>query len=213
MKTILCYGDSNTWGFDPAAGGRFDLHTRWAGVLRDQLGDGYWVIEEGLGGRTTVHDDPLSLGRNGRTYFAPCLLSHQPLDLVIILLGTNDLKLRFSLPASDIAAGVGELAQTVLSDHELGTGGTAPRVLIICPPPLAPLEGTRLSGMFEGGDAKSRRLAAHYRLVAEELACDFLNAGAVIVSSPLDAIHWEADQHRLLGIAVADKVRDMLKES
>ena len=105
MKTILCYGDSNTWGYNPSMGGRYARDERWPGVLRKELGEGYLVIEEGLNGRTTVWDDPIEGYKNGKTYLVPCLETHKPLDLVIILLGTNDLKMRFSVSALIQAAG------------------------------------------------------------------------------------------------------------
>jgi lysophospholipase L1-like esterase len=92
MKAILCYGDSNTWGYDPVTKGRFPRDMRWTGVLRQSLGDDYLVIEEGLNGRTTVWDDPIEGYKNGAAYLVPCLTTHRPLDLVIIMLGTNDLK-------------------------------------------------------------------------------------------------------------------------
>lgn len=114
MKTILCYGDSNTWGYSPATQDRYGRDERWTGVLRNEIGEGYLVIEKGLGGRTTVWDDPVE-GRhkNGETYLLPCLESHQPIDLVIILLGTNDLKRRFCVGAFDIAQGAGGLVRIV----------------------------------------------------------------------------------------------------
>ena len=95
MKRILCYGDSNTWGYDPATQERFDRATRWTGVLRTTLGDGYEILEEGLNGRTTVWDDPIEGYKNGHTYLVPCLETHRPVDLVVLMLGTNDLKKRF----------------------------------------------------------------------------------------------------------------------
>ncbi len=91
MKTIVCFGDSNTWGFAPISKARYDRDTRWPGVLRNALGGGYLVIEEGQNGRTTVWDDPIEANKNGATYLLPCLESHKPLDLLIIKLGTNDL--------------------------------------------------------------------------------------------------------------------------
>ena len=106
-KTVLCYGDSNTWGYDPATQKRYPRNVRWAGVLRRALGNGYLVIEEGLNGRTTVWDDPIEGYKNGKEYLVPCLETHKPIDLVIIMLGTNDLKARFHVPACDIAAGAG----------------------------------------------------------------------------------------------------------
>ncbi|MDX2136843.1 MAG: SGNH/GDSL hydrolase family protein [Chloroflexota bacterium] len=207
MKTLLCFGDSNTWGYDPATESRLDVHTRWAGVLRDTLGADWWVIEEGLNGRTTVHDDPVEQdGRSGLTYLTPCLHSHKPLDLVIIMLGTNDLKPRFHVPAIDIASGVGRLVQ-IAQHSQTGRDNTNPDVLLICPPPTVSLESSRFVEMFAGAYEKSRLLAPHYRTVAEELGCHFINAGDVIVSSPLDGIHFEANEHRKLGEHIAAYVR------
>ncbi|MEW5959807.1 MAG: SGNH/GDSL hydrolase family protein [Chloroflexota bacterium] len=207
MKTILCYGDSNTWGFDPATGERFGRHERWPGVLREALGASYQVIEEGLCGRTTVWDDPIEGDRNGKTYLRPCLESHQPLDLVIILLGTNDLKLRFSVSAYDIACSAGALVD-IVHKSETGPGGGAPRVLLLAPPPLATLSA--YAEMFEGAAAKSTRLAGRYRAVAQEYGCEFLDTGSIILSSDLDGIHFEAAEHRKLGLAVAEVVRQLL---
>ena len=106
MQTILCYGDSNTWGCIPLTGAhpprRYGPAQRWPGVLRRELGDGFWIVEEGLNARTTVWDDPLEPFRSGKELLAPCLLTHQPLDLVLIMLGTNDLKGRFGVGARDI---------------------------------------------------------------------------------------------------------------
>jgi lysophospholipase L1-like esterase len=207
MKTLLCFGDSNTWGYDPATESRFDIHTRWAGVLRDTLGADWWVIEEGLNGRTTVHDDPSEQdGRSGLTYLTPCLHSHKPLDLVIIMLGTNDLKPRFHVPAIDIASGVARLVD-LTQKSQTGRDDASPPVLLICPPPTAPLEGTWVAEMFAGAYEKSRQLAPHYRTVAEETGCHFINAGDVIVSSPLDAIHFEASEHHKLGEHIAAYVK------
>ena len=115
-RTVLCYGDSNTYGHAAAArpDGRYGPDERWTGVLRAALGAGWVVIEEGLGGRTTVSDDPIEgADRHGRTYLYPCLMSHKPLDVVVIMLGTNDLKARFNKTAWEIAAGVGVLVDIV----------------------------------------------------------------------------------------------------
>ncbi len=208
MKTILCYGDSNTWGSKPLVrpgeNRRYGLRERWPGVLRDQLGADYWVIEEGLGGRTTIHDDPYEPHRNGKTYLMPCLLTHEPIDLVILKLGTNDLKHRFGLSAYDIATGAGVLVEMILNS---GTGPDqgAPRVLLICPPPVS--EIGPLQDMFEGAAAKSALLADYYRQTARIYGCEFLNAGAVIEVSEVDGIHYDAEMHPKLGQAVAERVR------
>ena len=206
-KTILCYGDSNTWGYDPATEDRFDRHTRWAGVMRDVLGDDYWVIEEGLNGRTTVWDDPIEGYKNGHSYLIPCLETHKPIDLVIIMLGTNDLKVRFFLPPSDIAKGAGVLVNTV-QKSDTGRNEQAPPVLLLAPPVVVKL--TEFEEMFEGAEAKSEKFSQHFREIAQEYGCHFLDTAQVIRSSPLDGIHFEAAEHRKLGEAVAAKVREIL---
>ncbi len=207
MKTILCYGDSNTWGYVPGTGERFSRDERWTGVLKRELGDEYEVIEEGLNGRTIVWDDPIEGYKNGRTYLIPCLESHRPVDLVVMMLGTNELKKRFSLSAYDIAQGVGVLVD-IVQKSEAGPDGAPPKLLLMAPPPVGKL--TEFAEMFEGAEAKSRRFAEHYRRVAEEYACEFFDTSEVIVSSDIDGIHLEGDEHQKLGRAVADLVRKLL---
>lgn len=208
MRTILCYGDSNTWGSDPRTGERFPEDARWPGVLRRNLGEEYKVIEEGLPGRTTVWEDPIE-GRykDGRAYLLPCLESHRPLDLVTLMLGTNDLKERFSVSASDIAQSAASLAEIILRS-ECGPDGGAPEVLLISPPPVGKL--TDYAEMFEGAEEKSRAFAGHYRRFAEQSGCGFLDASEVMVSSDIDGIHFEADEHRKLGEAIAMRIREIL---
>lgn len=207
MKTVLCYGDSNTWGYDPSTAQRYATDVRWTGVLRQDLGNGYLIIEEGLNGRTTVWDDPIEGYKNGKEYLIPCLQTHKPIDLVVIMLGSNDLKMRFSVPAYDIANGAGVLVDTVKkSDAGLDEG--PPKVLLMAPPPVAKL--TEFAEMFEGAEAKSTRFSEHYRRVAEEQGCDFLDTSEVIVSSNIDGIHFEVSEHQKLGKAVADQVRRIL---
>jgi lysophospholipase L1-like esterase len=205
MRTVLCYGDSNTWGYDPATEGRFARDIRWTGVLRKTLGDGNLVIEEGLNGRTTVWNDPIEGYKNGKKYLIPCLETHKPVDLVIIMLGTNDLKMRFSVSAYDIAQSVWVLVE-IVQKSATGPEDRAPQVLLIAPPPLARLEG-RFAAMFDGGSPKAMRFAEEYGRVARECGCHFLNAGSVIVSSDLDGIHFEASEHAKLGQAVAQSVQ------
>ena len=212
-KNILCFGDSNTFGSDPRGVARHDRHTRWPGVLRDTLGTGHWIIEEGSGGRTTVHEDPIeshaSGSKNGAAYLPACLNSHKPLDLVVILLGTNDLKPRFAVQADDIARGAGVLVDIVTSSTA-GPQGGAPQVLLIAPPPTTSLEGLDFAGMFAGAEEKSQRLAGFYAAIAKDKGVGFLDAGALIESSPVDGIHWEPAAHATLGRAVAQRVGAML---
>ena len=207
-KVVLCFGDSNTWGFDPATQQRFPAGLRWPRVLAQALGPSIRVIEEGLNGRTTVWDDPLSEGRNGRTYFLPCLQTHQPLDLVILMLGTNDLKKRFSATALDVARGAGVLLD-ISRRSAAGPGGAAPAVLLVAPPPFAPLQG-QFAEMFEGAEPRSRGLAAHYERVAAEAGASFFDAGTVTGCSPIDGIHLDSAGHQRLGKALAAEVSDCL---
>jgi lysophospholipase L1-like esterase len=204
---VLCFGDSNTWGYSPKSAERFARTARWTGVLQAALGDGCGVIEEGLNGRTTVWDDPIEGDKNGRRQLPALLESHMPLDLVVLMLGTNDLKRRFSAPASDIAAGIERLVGIILASSS-GRTGKAPKVLVIAPPPLARL--TDLAEMFDGGTEKSRLLGKLYRQVAAEQGCAFLDAGSVIRSSDLDGVHLEEKEHRALGEAVAREVKKIL---
>jgi lysophospholipase L1-like esterase len=208
MANILCYGDSNTWGCIPLQGPeparRYPPGTRWPGVLRRELGDGYWVGEAGLNGRTTVWDDPLEPHRNGRKLLLPTLLTHQPLDLVIIMLGTNDLKRRMNASPADVAQGAGVLVDIVAASG-CGPEGRAPQTLLVCPAPIAEVD--QFDDEFEGGTEKSRQLARHFAAIAEARSCAFLDAGALIASSDVDGIHLDEPQHAALGVAIAERVR------
>lgn len=207
MKTILCYGDSNTWGHDPEANSRFPRDERWPGVLRNRLGPEFLVIEEGLGGRTTVWDDPIEDYKSGKEYLIPCLETHKPLDLVIIMLGTNDLKHRFSLTAFDIAKGAGVLVDMVQKSNS-GVNGNASHVLLLAPPVIAKL--TEYAEMFKGAEEKSRQFSKYFRQVAAEMHCSFLDTANIIVSSNYDGIHLEKAEHEKLGRAVAELVIKIL---
>lgn len=215
MKTVLCFGDSNTWGFDPASitepySRRHPLAVRWTGVLAAGLGDGFRIIEEGQNGRTTVHDDPLFPGRRGRDYLMPCLESHRPIDLVILMLGTNDLKATFNVSAGEIAVGAGQLARMILAS-ESGPGNRAPQLLLVCPPRIGDL--SHLPDLAAKlGDARERslQLPAHYRALATSLGCAYLNSQEVVETSALDGIHLDAEAHRRLGGALLEPVRRLL---
>ncbi|MFT3850616.1 MAG: SGNH/GDSL hydrolase family protein [Propionivibrio sp.] len=160
-RQILCFGDSNTWGYAPISAERYPRDVRWTGVMAAQLGSRFHVVEEGQNGRTTVWDDPLEGGhKNGLTYLTACLESHHPIDLVILMLGTNDLKARFALPALDIAAGGERLVQTI-QHTGWGVDGKAPAILLAAPPPIDP-QGD-LAEMFAGAREKSVQLRATLR--------------------------------------------------
>jgi lysophospholipase L1-like esterase len=212
MRQILCYGDSNTWGADPADDTRrFPWPVRWPGVLQRELGDACHVVEEGLGGRTTVFDDPLTQGRSGKELIAPALECHAPLDLVVLMLGTNDISYAH-LTAAHAAGGAAELAHLVRRSEAgpQGPDGQAPQVLLVCPPPVGPFRNNRRLELWAGSDVKSRALPQEFARVASDMGVPWLDAGRVIRTSPLDGWHLEASQHELLGIAVAARVREML---
>jgi lysophospholipase L1-like esterase len=196
---ILCYGDSNTWGFNPANGARHPFASRWTSVLAHALGAGYHIIPEGMNGRTTVFEDPVEPGRNGLEYLLPCLVSHKPLDAVVIMLGTNDTKERFGLLAVDIALGMKRLVKLVQSS-DCGPRGKAPRVGIIAPAHVNP---AIVSGVFTGGPVRSALLAQEFANVAKELGCAFLDASLFVSCSMPDGIHLDASGHRTLGTEVA----------
>ncbi|MFO8150637.1 MAG: SGNH/GDSL hydrolase family protein [Trueperaceae bacterium] len=212
-RTLLCFGDSNTWGFEPATMARYPRRVRWPGVAAAALGDGWQVVEAGLNGRTTVFEDPLD-DLAGARHIGPVLASAAPVDVVVIALGTNDLKTRLSASAYEIAEGAGVLVDRVLASED-GPSGGAPAVLLVGPPPLGNLGGwaERDPDAFEGFEQgwqgaveKSRRFAAQYARVARVRGVPFLDAGEHVVSSDLDGIHWSREGHAAFGRAVAAAV-------
>jgi lysophospholipase L1-like esterase len=210
--TIVCFGDSNTHGANPTGPDRFGRDVRWPGVLQRQLGDDWYVIEEGLGGRTTAFDDPFSEGRNGRVYLLPCLESHQPVDLVTIMLGTNDLKAYHRATPEAIASGMKSLVR-LARRSESGPGGRAPAILVMAPAPLGPLNDFAGLWGFGAAEGASRELSRLYRLAAEEEGVEFMDAGDVASVDPTEGVHLTADSHRALGLAVAVRVGEWFPHS
>ena len=207
MTVVVAFGDSNTWGYEPGAGVRLAPETRWTGVMQLELGPAWRVIEEGLNGRTTVFDDPIEPDRRGSDYLPPCLRSHAPLDLLIIALGCNDLKQRFSASAGDIANGAERLIEMARAEP-VGPRGAPPTIILVAPPPLGRL--SEFAEMFSGGMEKSKLLAARYREVAKRNGVGFVDAGEFVVCSDRDGIHFEVDQHAILGRAMAAAARMVL---
>lgn len=205
-RTIVCFGDSNTYGADPSGAGRLPREVRWPRVMAAALGDGYEVIEEGLNGRATIWDSPIERGRCGLDYLYPCLLSHRPVDLLTIMLGTNDLKSAYANTAADIACGAARLVDEARGSLA-GPGDTPPKVVLVSPVPIG--EVTAHSEMWGFGEAyeTSRQLARMYQLVAEDHAVAFFDAGSVAQVSPEDGIHLDAAACASLGAAMAQVVR------
>ncbi len=212
-RTLLCFGDSNTWGFEPGTMRRYPRTVRWPGVAAAALGGGWHVVEAGLNGRTTVFEDPLD-DRAGVRHLAPVLESAAPVDVVVIALGTNDLKTRMWASAYEIADGAGVLVDRVLASAA-GPNDAPPGVLLVAPPPLTTLAGwaARDPEAYEGfeqgwqqAEERSRQFAAQYARVARVRGVPLLDAGAHVRSSEVDGIHWSPEGHAAFGRAVAEAI-------
>ena len=223
-KEILCYGDSNTWGCIPRwkdsllPSERYDEETRWPCVMASELGAGYHVIEEGLGGRTTIYDDTQELYKRGIDYLLPCLLTHRPLDLVIIMLGTNDLQLRNqreALTEERLGKGIEELVKVVKDTDKCGRGNRAPQILIIAPIPIKKAKG-RVGVYAQFGEEEGERLSClfpqTYEQIAEKYGCGFLNSACYAKPDDGDGVHFTRGSHPRLGRVVAAKVQEMMEE-
>ena len=208
MRSLLLFGDSNTHGTMPMPelgfAGRFSRDDRWSGRLQKLL-PGWEVINEGHPGRTTVHDDPIEgVWRNGFSVLPALLETHRPVDAVLIMLGTNDLKHRFSLNAGDIALSLEKLVLFIRA-FGAGPGGAAPGILLVAPPPI--IETGCLAEIFEGGAAKSQGLASRIKAVADRQGVPFVDAGGLVQVSPIDGIHYDAPANAVLAHAFAAAIR------
>jgi lysophospholipase L1-like esterase len=218
-RRILCFGDSNTWGFIPVPHGapttRYPREQRWPHVMAAALGGEVDVIEEALNGRTTDAADPLlaqvaGAGADGSAYLPVALASHLPLDLVIVMLGTNDVKPHLGRPAPRIALGAKRLLDLVRTiDGGVGTTYANPKALLVCPPPLGTLS-VHFAEMFACGHAKTALLPALYEAVATAAGVAFLDAGRSIATDGVDGVHFSAETQRALGLAVAAKVAELI---
>ncbi|RYG86825.1 MAG: hydrolase [Alphaproteobacteria bacterium] len=209
VRTVLCFGDSNTYGAVPTLARtgrhRYAPDRRWPGIMRRQLGAGWEVIEEGHPSRTTLRDDPIEgEHKNGLRALPVCLESHMPLDLVILMLGTNDLKHRFTATPSDISESIEVLINTI-KRSEAGPAGAEPAIIAVAPAPMQEVDW--LAEMFLGGAAKSLRLPELLRGVAKRTGTGFVDAGAFVESSAVDGIHLDSDAHRILGLELARTVK------
>lgn len=207
-KTIVCFGDSNTHGYNSSNGGRFTEKERWTCLLDQYLGADYCIKEEGLGGRTAVFDDPLYEGLSGLSYLFPCLMTHEPVDLLIIMLGTNDTKERFCAGPEQITRGLARLTQKAIDST--GVWRTKPNILLIAPLPIEPgyVDTYALGDMGEGCAEKSRALAPLYEEMAKTLGCHFLDTASIegMQMYPYDYMHLSLDSHRLLAEKLAELI-------
>ena len=207
-KSILCYGDSITWGYDPKDGSRLPPEDRWPRVLENALQGRARVVEEGLNARTVATDEPSRPNRNGLALLPPLLEAHAPLDIVIIMLGTNDSAPCYRLTAGEIAMDCAALIRAV-NAGPAAPGGGAPRTILVAPPPLG-LLSAEMALFYTGGEATSRGLAAAYRTIAEARGAVFFDAGQVSQASAADGVHLDAQGQRQLGLALKDVVEPLL---
>jgi lysophospholipase L1-like esterase len=214
-KRILCFGDSLTWGWVPVTEAvptrRYPFAQRWTGIMAAELGDVYEIVEEGLSGRTTNADDPTDPRLNGSHYLPSALASHLPLDLAILMLGTNDTKAYLGRGPFDIATGMSVLVdQVARSAGGVGTSYPAPRVLVVAPPPLGEIPNPWFAEVFKDAHAKTTELARHYQAMADFTGVSFADAGQVVTTDGVDGIHFTQANNEALGSALADAVSRLL---
>lgn len=217
-KKILCFGDSNTYGYNPRNGLRYPKGVRWTSILADELGDSFEVIEEGCNGRTTVFEEPGAPWKAGKASIQVVLNSHKPVDLVIMMLGSNDLKNMYSAETSTIAAGAEMLVQMIQSFTREKQSHPA-KILLVSPPVIgdgitttSPF-GTQNGGNFDAtAITRSSQFRPYYKNIAERYGCLFVNAAEHIKSSDVDSLHLDPDAHKTLGLVFADVIRKAYPE-
>ena len=219
-KYILCYGDSNTWGwdaerYDPKTDfkARFNRDNRWTGRLQKLLGDDFYVIEEGLNGRTTNLDSPDPPDRNGKNYLPSCLYSHAPLNLVILMLGGNDLKSIFHRSAKDAADGLAELINIIQSSKYGADMQSPPSILIIGYPVITNdtlWDFKEEENLLKGASEKSKQFDFYFSALAHQYNCHYFNAAPYIHLSKIDGVHFDAEDHAVFAELMAKEVRKII---
>ncbi|MFA5959273.1 MAG: SGNH/GDSL hydrolase family protein [Tatlockia sp.] len=208
VKHILCYGDSLTWGFDPDSMNRYPFEVRWTGLLQNTLGASYRIIEEGLNGRTTAFDDPFSPHRNGSTTLPFLLETHAPVDLVVLMLGTNDVKEYIHGNAKKAAIGCGKLIW-LISASKTNLGGKASEILLVSPPHIINPPDF-METLFEGAAEESKKLACEYKSVANYFKAHFMDTSLFIKPCATDGVHLDEENNKLLAEKMAEKVREIV---
>lgn len=211
MKTILCFGDTNTWGVNPINEERLPFEQRWTGILTKEMEREARVIEEGQCGRTTICDDPVDQYKNGLEYLMPCLDGHRPIDVAVIMLGTVQLKGRFNQSADDIALGLDRIVRAV-AQSDAGPQGQSPQILVISPIRVGKVEDGPLAETFflPNNRERQQKFRKLFSKVAEKYGAEFMAAEDYADTSHLDGIHIAEESHRPFALAVAEKLRSML---
>lgn len=212
-KRILCYGDSNTWGYIPGSGLRYDDDIRWTAVCASKLGDDYRILEEGLNGRTTVFENSVKPFMNGKAGLGYTLLSQKPIDLTVLMLGTNDL---MYVDAYQASRGADELVRYLLNADKIINSSqpifpNGSKVLLVSPPLVGKgVEKIDPDNPMTKHPAESERFSSLYRKVAESRCVYFLDAALYASVSTIDCVHLDASSHVRLGEAIAEKIREIL---
>ncbi len=202
VKKILCYGDSNTWGYNPANGERFDVNTRWTGVLQKLLGQNYWIIENGLNGRTTEENDIKKPWRHGAEFLVLFIQSQNPFDIFILFLGSNDLKDEFDKEAKDVAKSIGNLVDIIREN-----ASNEVNIIVVCPAVIDfSISGVNYS--FQKGESKSLELPEFYEQATKEKNCTLLDLQKYIKPSVKDGLHLDEDSHKV----IAEKLTEIIQE-
>lgn len=217
MINVLCYGDSNTYGYNPLDGGRFSSEERWTGRLQSMLGKNYKIIEAGQNGRTAIADDPYDSFANGEKYFDLALRSSYPVDLVVIMLGSNDLKIEFNMQAQDIANGVAKIVEKAINmTKEKNQDNKPSKVLLVSPIHIGEnVEGSIFSDSFGGNIARQKSLefSKYYKKVASDYDVYFMDAGYYVKACHEDELHLDGEGHRILAYAFKDKIKEIMSEA
>lgn len=206
MATIVCYGDSLTWGAVPNSDGRYPKHNRWPEMLNERLGSMHQVVNLGLPGRTTIWDDPFREGRNGSQYIQAALEVFGPVDVVVVMLGTNDLKRYFNASAYEASRGIEQIIHKIRAPNPHGF--PSPRIVVVAPPNILSPKG-EAADMFVGGVEKSLGFHQHYQRIAELNDCSFLNAAGVIQPSEADGIHLDLNGNQQLAFSLETLIREI----
>lgn len=209
VTRILCFGDSNTWGRSGSNASRYPANQRWTGLLQKKLGDAYEILEEGLCSRTTDIDDPDPNfpNRNGLEYLRPCLESQYPTDIVILWLGTNDLKTKFKRTAQDISNSISKLVRTI---QEVGhtQNNKVPKIIVISPP-LIKQEALKKGSQFSGSGEVSKQLASMLEHVSKDCGTAFLDLTKHVDPGEADGVHLELESHPIVAEKFAEIIRSL----
>lgn len=213
-RRIVCFGDSNTWGYNPESGSRYSDDIRWTKLLEKKLGGDYRIIEEGQNGRTIANPDPWEWGTKcGMDQILPILESHMPMEALVIMLGSNDLKSKFGLPAPDIAGSLQNMLKSVRGHLRYYLNNPDLKILIIAPPALGDNFASSPFAEFFDADSvvqKSKDISKWFELVAGQFGCEFLDATSQVTAGDVDSLHLSPEGHAKLAELVYQKLKSML---